>query len=135
MASETTNLPVRGLLGIKKAFIPPPLSPPPPPSFFPFNFPARPPSCLRFRRAPPALQPVSPQRYDAASETNASSQSPALIRSTPSPLPQAQPLSSSRLTVGLPLAVTLTMCLAPGRRRRGHAPAANEPPLRPPSFL
>jgi hypothetical protein len=46
--------------------------------------------------------------------------SPALIRSTPPPSLNRSSLSSSRPTVGLPLAVMLMTCLAPGRPRRGH---------------
>jgi hypothetical protein len=105
--------------------------------FPPLDFPIRPHRALGFDELHFPLQPVSPQReYDAASETNASSQSPALIRSTPPPSLNRSSLSSSRPTVGLPLAVMLMACLAPGRPRRGHTPAADAgPPLRSPSLL
>jgi hypothetical protein len=105
--------------------------------FPPFNFPIRPHRALGFDELHLPLQPVSPQReYDAASEINALSQSPALIRSTPPPSLNRSSLSSSRPTVGLPLAVMLMTCLAPGRPRRGHTPAADAgPPLRSPSLL
>src|SRR5271155_4583533 len=102
--------------------------------FPPFNFPLRPHRALGFDELHLPLQPVSPQReYDAASKTNSSSQSPALIRSTP---PPSLNRSSLRPTVGLPLAVMLMTCLAPGRPRRGHTPTANAgPPVRSPSLL
>jgi hypothetical protein len=58
------------------------------------------------------------ERYDAASKTNASSQSPALTRSNPPPSLNRSSLSSSCPTVGLPLTVTLMTCLA-----LGHPPA------------
>jgi hypothetical protein len=101
--------------------------------FPPFNFPIRPHRALGFDELHLPLQPVSPQReYDAASETNASSQSPALIRSTPPTSLNRSSLSSSRPTV----AVMLMTCLAPGRPRCGHTPAADAgPPLRSPSLL
>jgi hypothetical protein len=102
--------------------------------FSPFNFPIRPHRALGFDELHLPLQPVSPQReYDAAST---SSQSPALIRSTPPPSLNRSSLSSSRPTADLPLAVMLMTCPAPGRPRRGHTPAVDiGPPLRSPSLL
>ena len=117
---------------------PPPLFPPAPSFLFPpFNFPIWPHRALGFDELHLPLQFVSPQReYDAASKTNASSQSPALISSTPPTSLNHSSLSSRRPTVGLPLAVMLMTCLAPGGPRRGHTPAADAgPPLRSPSLL
>jgi hypothetical protein len=134
MVLESFNLPPGALLGINArsspaAFPSSSLIP-----FSPFNFPIRPHRALGFDELHLPLQPVSPQReYDAAST---SSQSPALIRSTPPLSLNRSSLSSSRPTADLPLAVTLMTCPAPGRPRRGHTPAADTgPPLRSPSLL
>jgi hypothetical protein len=121
MASEAPNLPTRRSARYKDAFVPrrfsnDPLLPFPPSTFL--HGPVVP-EALASSTSPAARVPT--ERYDAASETNASSQSPTLIRSTPPSLKRSS-LSSSRPTVGLPLAVTLMTFLALGCRRHGHAP-------------
>jgi hypothetical protein len=134
-ASETPNLPARRSARYKDAFVPRRFSNDPllpfPPSTFLHGLVV--PEVSTSSTSPAARVPT--ERYDAASETNASSQSPALIRSTPPSSLKRSSLSSSRPTVGLPLAVTLMTCLALGRWRHGHAPPADALPLPPPSFL
>ena len=70
--------------GIKTCASPAAFSHDPHLPFFSSNCPARPPSCLRPRRAPPAPVDVCPlgKEYDAASEKNALRPLPALVRST-----------------------------------------------------
>jgi hypothetical protein len=89
MASETPNLPARRSASYKDAFVPRRFSHDPPRPFPPSTFlhGAVVPEASTSSTFPAARVPT--ERYDAASETNASSQSPAFDSLDPSLFPRA----------------------------------------------